>query len=260
VASLKDASEPVMKSSLNLSLETNGRFVLPLEPAWGRLSGAGVPRLRFRRQSFNLVFSVMPLQIVDRVLKISCAERSRSDQGRGYLWCIVPVVVGLLLVLATRSPKNQGTPSPISVRFTGEISPGMHLNPFGHFVLSNQWSRRLRWSQYAVDAPSERDVGLSASLDSIIRFGTLPSGATTNFTAVIPHTKGVPFRILISYAPEEHALDRLRARFPDPLPVIDRVWPLNRFCTFTSQWFYATADGNRDGILPTEPNAASNSR
>src|SRR6185436_14780923 len=115
---------------------------------------------------------------------------------------------------------NRGGAHPrLSLRFTGEISSGLHLNPFGRFVLSNEWNRPLVWFRDGVDAPQDPDIAFSASVDSQVLYGTLQPGTSTNFPALVPHTKGVPFRVIIGYSSPPRTLDRLRARLPNPLPV-----------------------------------------
>jgi hypothetical protein len=145
---------------------------------------------------------------------------------------------GLFLSFALRHSQN--VLPPVSVHFTGEISGGLHVNQFGRFIISNQWNRPVQWARNGVDAPGDPDLGWSASVDSNIPHGILGTGAHTNFPALIPHTKGVPFRILVGYALGPGPLDRIRARMP---PLMDRVWPKRDVRrTFTSQWFHATAD------------------
>jgi hypothetical protein len=114
------------------------------------------------------------------------------------------------------------------------------LNPFGRFIITNRSSRAVRWARTGVDAPSDP---FGVSVDSNIPRGLLQPGAHTNFRALVPSTKGFAFRIMVDCAPEPHALDRIRAKLPSPLPVLDLVWPrtdLSR--TVTSRWFHATAD------------------
>jgi hypothetical protein len=147
-------------------------------------------------------------------------------------------LAGLLLYLALR--RSQNVVPPVSVHFTGEISDGLHVNQFGRFTISNQWNCPLRWGRDGVDAPGDPDLRASAGVDSNLPHGVLGIGGHTNFPALVPHTKGVPFRIMVGYARVPGPLDRIRARLP---PVLDRVWPKRDvWGTLTSQWFYATAD------------------
>ena len=162
----------------------------------------------------------------------------------GYCAVSVLALVGLLITSLVRS--RERTLPRLSLHFTGDTSSGLHLNPFGRFILSNEWNRPLEWSRDGVDAPQDPDIGWSASVDSQILFGTLLPGTSTNFPTLVPHTKGVPFRVMIGYACPPRIIDRIRSRLPDPLPVIDRLWPKSNLRrTFTSEWFYATADYTR---------------
>lgn len=162
------------------------------------------------------------------------------------LWCCLLFLaflgVATWLWLSRREPARP----PISLEFTGETSTGLHLNPFGRFIVRNLRGHPVRWSRAGVEAPQDLDLPFSAGLDSFIPFGTLGPGAQTNFLAMVPHTKGVAFRVLVGYAAEPGLLDRVRAKLPSPLPVIDAVWPRSDvWRTYTSQWFYATQDYTR---------------
>jgi hypothetical protein len=161
--------------------------------------------------------------------------------------CYAVPALALTALLITSLVSSRDRPAPrFSVHFTGEISPGLHLNPFGHFILSNEWNRTLEWSRDAVEAPQDPDIVWSASADSQFLFGRLRPGASTDFRALVPHTKGVPFRVIIGYNSPPRPLDRIRVRLPDSLTIVDRLWPRpNLRRTFTSEWFNATADYSR---------------
>jgi hypothetical protein len=92
---------------------------------------------------------------------------------------------------------------PLSITFTAKTSEGLlHLISFGEFVLTNKEKVPLEWRRGPVEAPSDPDVLLNVVFDSYQNDGgTLQAGTSTNFRALVPHTKDVPFRILINYAP-----------------------------------------------------------
>ena len=155
-------------------------------------------------------------------------------------WLFILVAAGLLCVilswtfyLARRTPR-------VSIHFTGRISPGYHKNPFGDFILTNHGPGRLNWALDGVEAPDDPDLLASQRLDSNIPQGTLKPGEATNFPAMVPHTKDVPFRIHVFSTEEPDALDRLRAKLPWRWRIIGRR-TLGGF-EYTSQWFKATID------------------
>ena len=128
-----------------------------------------------------------------------------------------------------------------SIHFTGKISPSYHKNPFGDFIITNQGTGPLTWGRGGVEAPGDPDLWLSRAADlTITHPRTLQPGEATNFPAMVPHTKGVPFRIHVFYFEEPDALDRLRAKIPWRLRIIWRR-PLGG-SEYTSQWFKATID------------------
>jgi hypothetical protein len=79
-------------------------------------------------------------------------------------------------------------------------------------------------------------------VDSNIPNGKLEPGASTNFPAIVPDTKGTPFRVSVAYSFQPRALDRLRAKLPNSIPGLDLIWPIEGPYIFTSQWFRAPAD------------------
>jgi hypothetical protein len=177
----------------------------------------------------------------------TCQRRPRGVlKAFGYFRVTVLALLGLLITLLITSTSRDRTVPRLSVHFTGEITSGLHRNPFGHFVLSNEWNRPLEWTREGVEAPQDRDIAFGASVDSNIPMGTLQPGTSTNLPILVPHTKGVPFRVMIGYAYPPRTLDRIRSRLPNSLPIIDRLWPRSNLRrTFTSEWFYATADYTR---------------
>lgn len=170
--------------------------------------------------------------------------KTRQMRRRFYYGLAVFVLAGSMVCLVVTRSRRPPV-SPISIKFTGEIGSGIHLNPFGQFVLSNQSKHPLRWSRASVDAPQDADLGWSASVDSKMWFGEIPAGASTNFPALVPRTKGQRFRLLVRYAAMPSTIEMLRTKLPAQ-PWLDRIWPRDyRWRTLTSQWFYAPEDYKR---------------
>ena len=169
---------------------------------------------------------------------------SVEQDMKRHLWYIFPALGLVILSFFAWMSRPQFAEPALSLRFTEQVSDGIHVNPFGQFSLTNLSGQALQWSRVAVEAPRDPDLFFSASLDSNIPRGELNKSASTNFRALVPHSKGVPFRVLVSYAPEPRAIDKLRARLPRIFPSVNLIWsgnpPISR--VFTSQWFYATTD------------------
>ena len=173
------------------------------------------------------------------------------DRGSRDLWYCFLILGFVALVIWSWMSRSERRLPLISVEFTGEISLGSHFNPFGRFIVRNEGSRPVRWGRAGVDIPQDPDAEGRAA-DSNLPWGTLEPGGYTNFPALVAHTKGFPFRVMVEYASELSVLDRIRTKLPSPLPVIDRVWPRDYvWRTYTSQWFYATADYSAEAFLRT---------
>jgi hypothetical protein len=157
----------------------------------------------------------------------------------------VILVLGLVGILGQcRSSQLQPV---ISLHFTGKVLPGLNISPFTEMVLTNESKRAIQWSRGGVEAPEDPDSMFGAGFDSNIPMGTLGEGASTNFPALIPHRKGVRFRVLVNYVYEPNALDRLGAKLARVVPGIDLVWPPLQWQTYTSEWYRATVDYDSTG-------------
>jgi hypothetical protein len=162
---------------------------------------------------------------------------------RRRLHYIISLILMALIVTAFRLLSPPPNFPPLSIHFTGRITRGLHVHPFGELIVTNISGQTLHWSRGEVEAPSDRTLSFSAGFDSNAEYGRLEPYSSTNFEAIVPHTKGIPFRIVIAYNYEPQPLDRLRTNLVKWCPILDRAWPgASRYHTFTSQWFYATAD------------------
>jgi hypothetical protein len=172
--------------------------------------------------------------------------RSRT-QVIAFLFCIGFLsVVGLIFARWVSYQKDPAPP--LAIQFVGEIRPGLHLNPFGTFLLVNLSDRSISWNRTSVEALNDTNLNFSMMLDSNLPRGTLTPGARTNFPAIVPSARGIPFRVSVAYAFEPNLLDRLRSGLPSSLAVVEHVWPRSdRWRAYTSEWFRATADYTAPG-------------
>ncbi len=119
------------------------------------------------------------------------------------LFCFVVLFLGGAAVILHLwvSLSNRLTPV-LSIHFAGKVSSGIHRNKFGQFTIVNHGGRPLHWGRADVEAPSDPDLWFSVSsagLDSNLPHGVLRPGSLTNFPAMVPHTPGARFRVVVSY-------------------------------------------------------------
>ena len=168
-------------------------------------------------------------------------KKHKGPTLRFTLLAVAALALAALLWLSVRRPERPV--AKVAIQFAGYLDGGIHRNPFGQFILTNQSDQTIEWSRSHVEAPGDSDIGFAESLDSNFEMGALSAGAVVKFRALVPHAKGGPFRVVLNLHTQPTSLDRLRSKFPSPLPVIDSVWPrFTNSITFTSQWFTATTD------------------
>ena len=165
--------------------------------------------------------------------------RSRASWATNY---VVVLIVSWLLYSYWMFQQERSLPM-ISVEFTGKTTRGSGGNPSGRFILRNHRNQRIPWQMVYVDAPQVPDMRLIQLLSSNHELGILKPLGRTRFTALIPKTKGIPFRVEITYATLPTSWDIAKFKASHLFPLIERTWPsTNGWMTYTSQWFYAPID------------------
>ena len=182
----------------------------------------------------------------------SHAHSKKRRVSRTFLFVLLLIVTVLLGVVGVILQEDRPRPM-LTVHFTGRTSPGIHVHPFGEFVITNIGNCAVFWWRGDVEAPTDTNLWFSAGLDSNMPRGSLAPGAATNFPAIVPNPKGAPFRIYLGYQVEPGRLDRIHQTLVRAMPLINQVWArTNRWQTVTSQWFYTTADYTNGVSSPEE--------
>ena len=106
---------------------------------------------------------------------------------------IAGLTLAVVLVLGRRAESGA-----VVIR-CGAVEPraAIHTSPYGHFAISNGGHREILW-RAEIEEPANRDADFAFSvvLNSHIPMGTLASGATTDFTTLVPSIKGVAYRVV----------------------------------------------------------------